>query len=853
MQLKEYQQRALETIRGYLELLAAWRKKAEDNPDLEIDFPSKAWEKAQLPRRYLPRKNRLGQPLPTFCLKVPTGGGKTLLAVKTVDLVNTVYRKHQMGLVLWIVPTTQIYRQTIRNLKDRDHPYRQHLDLASGGRTLILEKTDHFAPLDVRENLVVLMLMLPSANRKTKETLKVFKDSGGFQDFFPPEDDIKAQEATLKRFLNLDTYEKESGFWGRQIKTSLGNTLRTLSPLIILDEGHKAYSEGAQDTLRGFNPCLIVELSATPAAGSNILVDITGRELHHEEMIKLDLHVVNKASPDWKDTLLAGVNRRNVLEEKAKEYGANTGINIRPICLIQVERTGKDQQGGRWIHSEQVREHLTKIMGIPADQVAVKTSEKDELKEVDDVGGLLGRDCKVRYIITKQALQEGWDCSFAYVLVILTNPSSQNALTQLVGRILRQPYAHKTQVRELDESYVFCFQQRGKELLDNIKQGFEEEGLGDLRGHIATDDEHGGLAGACIDRHSAIRERFKEAAGRTILPVFVVKNGQGWRPVNYEMDIASRIPWDDVTLKPVMQLTLSEYEEKDVEIGVTLTDDKHGLIETKGFRDLKEGGIRVDPVFMTRQLGDIVPNPWQAHEFSKKVLSHFSKMGGPATSLGAGKQDTERIVANNFVYLIEELRKQLEAEKDRLAEHIFRSMLEKDELRFLIIGNNFDWSFPKSITIKQTSKILTKEKGGQLEMSLYEDVPEEDFNETEKAVAWYLENQHRLFFWYRNRSRQDYSIQGWRERRIYPDFIFTARNKDTQTDYERVYVVETKGLHLKDNAKTNYIRNVFDICTQQAKSRNWSELGLEMKDKVLRFEVLAEDEWEAKLNEVLTE
>ena len=345
MQLKEYQQRALTEIRSYLEQLAAWRKKAEDNPDLEIDFPVKAWEKASIPRRYVPIKNGLGHPLPTFCLKIPTGGGKTLLAVKTIDLVNMIYRKRKTGLVLWIVPTTQIYRQTIQSLKDRDHPYRQHLDLASGGHTVILEKTDRFSPQDVQENLVVLMLMLPSANRKTKETLKVFKDSGGFQDFFPSEDDIKEQENLLKRFPNLDTYEKESGFWGRQVKTSLGNTLRTLSPLIILDEGHKAYSEGAQQTLHGFNPCLIAELSATPVQ-SNILVDIAGRELHREEMIKLDLHVVNKASPDWKDTLLAGVNKRNVLEEKAREYEANTGIYIRPICLIQVNAPGRINRAG---------------------------------------------------------------------------------------------------------------------------------------------------------------------------------------------------------------------------------------------------------------------------------------------------------------------------------------------------------------------------------------------------------------------------------------------------------------------------------------------------------------------------
>jgi len=456
MQLKEFQQRALTDIRAFLIKLSEWREKAIKNPELEIDFPLKAWEKAGLARSYTSRKNGLGEPLPTFCLKVPTGGGKTLLAVKTIDLIQTTYRKCRTGLVLWIVPTTQIYRQTIKSLKDRDHPYRQHLDMASGGRTLSLEKTDQFSPQDVAENLVVLMLMLPSANRQTKETLRVFKDNGGFQAFFPPEDDVKSQGKLIGAFPNVDTYEKRSGFWGRQVKTSLGNTLRILSPLIILDEGHKAYSEGAQETLRGFNPCLIVELSATPTQ-SNILVDINGREVHREEMIKLDLHVVNKSSLDWKDTMLEGFNKRALLEQRAREYEAHTGAYIRPICLIQAERTGAEQRRTRFIHSEDVREYLVKSLGIPSEEVAVKTSEKDELKEVDDIGGLMSRDCKVRYIITKQALQEGWDCAFAYVLVVLTNPSSKNSLTQLVGRILRQPFARKTQVLELDESYVFLF------------------------------------------------------------------------------------------------------------------------------------------------------------------------------------------------------------------------------------------------------------------------------------------------------------------------------------------------------------------------------------------------------------
>ena len=114
------------------------------------------------------------------------------------------------------------------------------------------------------------------------------------------------------------------------MKTSLGNTIRVLEPLIILDEGHKAYSEQAQDTLRNLNPCMIVELSATPPKEANKLVVISGDELHKEEMIKLDLHVVNRTSTNWRDTMRAAMERRDDLEAKAHDYEANTNVYIRP-------------------------------------------------------------------------------------------------------------------------------------------------------------------------------------------------------------------------------------------------------------------------------------------------------------------------------------------------------------------------------------------------------------------------------------------------------------------------------------------------------------------------------------------
>lgn len=446
MELKEYQKKTLETVKLYLDALADFKAKndkaVETDPETSIDFPLKAWKKV-VGKAYYSKKNGLGEELPDFYIKIPTGGGKTVLACHTIDLINKIYLKKQTGIVLWIVPTTQIYRQTLANLKNREHPYRQVLDISSGGRTEILEKTDKFTALDIKEALVVMLLMLPSASRQNKEVLKVFKDSGSFADFFPQEDDRAGNEKLLKQFPNLHYFGDEIGFFGKIVKTSLGNTLRILKPIIIIDEGHKAYSEIAQKTIRDFNPSIVVELSATPPQNSNNLVNISGQELNLEEMIKLDLHITNKAELDWKNTMLASVEKRNFLEQRAKEYESNTGEFIRPICLIQVERTGKDQKGTRYIHAEDVKDYLIKQCGIPIEQIAIKSSEKDDIEGIE----LLSKDCQVRYIITKHALQEGWDCAFAYILTILNNPNSELSITQLVGRILRQPRARKTKVK----------------------------------------------------------------------------------------------------------------------------------------------------------------------------------------------------------------------------------------------------------------------------------------------------------------------------------------------------------------------------------------------------------------------
>ena len=899
MVLKEYQKRTLATVRELLERLVEWRGKAaaalEVDPELDFDWVRKAWEKTVPARTYQPRRNGLGEPLPSFCLKIPTGGGKTLLATKVVDLVNTHYRKRQTGLVLWIVPTTQIYNQTLKALKDRDHPYRQQLDMASAGRTLTLEKTSGFGPRDVRENLCVLLLMLPSANRETREQLRMFRDSGGFDRFFPADDDVAAHRRLLDEVPNLDTFEQEGGFWGRHAKTSLGNTLRLLRPLIILDEGHKAYSRNARATLEGFNPCMIVELSATPPKGANVLVDIRGRELNEEEMIKLDLHIRNSASTSWKHTLLASIEHRRLLEEEARTHEANTGVYIRPICLIQVERTGRDQRRPGVVHAEDVRDYLLRHPGIGEELIAVKTSQKDELKDVDEAGGLLSRECPIRFIITKQALQEGWDCSFAYVLTILTNPGSKSALTQLVGRILRQPYARKTRVPWLDECYVFCFQRRGADLLREVRKGFGLEGLHDLEGRIVSDPEEG-PARPSATVTLAQRERYRKAARDLVLPAFMIRDGRQWRPVHYEADILSRVPWDEVDVSPLFDLPLGDETPRDVELLAGLDGGSRmvgseaaagaldavrgrevaGTLPSPAGRGAGSEGLRsedspgrsadapcslnpspgesgaylpsgstIDYYFAASHLLDAMPNPWRGHETARRVFGALLE-----------RHPHER-VAGNYVFILEELRKRLEAERDRLSRRVFEEMLAAGTMRFLVVTDDLALNrLPRTIDTTM-GKQANREDGGQYLLNLFERTHEDELNGLENKVATYLDRQERLFFWYRNRARKDYYVQGWKRGRIYADFIFTLRPEEADAarerhdEYHQVFVVETKGIHLEQSADTAYKRSVFDICTEHASRKDWAELAPAMRGKAMRFEIVDEDEWEQRLNAML--
>ena len=837
MRLKHYQEKVIKALKDYLGELDIARNEYQELQEIKpnlakhINFPKDAWEKSTGKTIYHSKTNSLNEPLPDIYLKVPTGGGKTLLACYSIDLIQKSYLKKQTGLILWIVPSTQIYRQTILALKDREHPYRQILDISSGGRTLIKEKTEMFNRLDVEENLMVLMLMLPSANRQNKETLKVFRDAGGYTDFFPAEDNYPGQEQLLKKITNLDCFGEKDEVFQRQIKTSLGNTLKVLKPLVVIDEGHRAYGENARNTVRNFNPSFILELSATPPEGSNELVKITGRELHEEEMIKLDIHLTNKTSLDWKDTMLASFEKQNQLEKLAKEYEENTGEYIRPICLIQVERTGKDQRGSDFIHAEDAKEYLIKQCNVPETHIAIKSSEKDDIEGID----LFSKSCDIRYIITKQALQEGWDCSFAYILTILTNPGSATGITQLVGRILRQPKAIKTKIKELDECYIFTFKPNASTLVREIKNGLEGEGLGDIAGRLVNDEGGEGVDNL-KDREIQYRTGFKKFEGKIYLPKFVIQEKDSWRDLIFEVDILSKIDWTKIDVSEIADRTLTDNKSREQELTLGLSKEEKELLEETGRLETK-GTLEINEAFLARQISEIVPNPWICYNLGSKAIELLSK-----------KYDRETI-ASNFVFIIEELKKILEKQKNIFAESVFKKLVIKKQLHFFLISDKGGFVLPSRIKVK-SNKQLIRNDNTPIQKSLFDYVPEENINELEKSVAIYLDEQEKLLWWYRNMSRQDYHIQGWKKNKIYPDFIAANKSKTKKEDYDTVFVLETKGIHLK-NEDTKYKQDVFALCRELGAKKAWKELFDEFPDHDFEFQVVFEDEWQNKINEMM--
>ena len=390
--------------------------------------------------------------VPQVCFKVPTGGGKTFLAANSIKPIFDSMPHIHPKAVVWLVPSDAILTQTYRTLTDKNHDYRKKIDVDFGNKVEIYSKQQllngqNFNPTSVSDNLSVFVLSYDSFRTSKKDGRKAYQENGSLLPFVR----FKQDSGSLLE----DTDE-----------TALIQVIRKLNPVVIVDESHHATSKLSKEMLQNFNPSFVLDLTATPKNGSNIISFVDARQLKAENMVKLPVIVYNRKSQE--DVFVSAISLRRKLENEAVEEQKNGGRYIRPIVLFQAQpRTNDDSTTYDKI------KHILIDMGIPESEIAIKTADRDELKNID----LSSHDCSIRYIITVNALKEGWDCPLAYILATVANRTSSIDVEQILGRILRLPNTRKNEREVLNLSYVITSSNAFYATLDKVVAGLNAAGF----------------------------------------------------------------------------------------------------------------------------------------------------------------------------------------------------------------------------------------------------------------------------------------------------------------------------------------------------------------------------------------
>jgi type III restriction enzyme len=547
-------------------------------------------------------------------------------------------------------------------------------------------------------------------------------------------------------------------------------------------------------------------------------------------MIKMPLNLDPRQGNDWKATLNAALAKLSALDVEARKLQADTGRYIRPIMLVQVERTGADQRESGHIHAEDVRDWLL-TAGFDQAEIAIKTAQQNDLNDPENQD-LLSPTNRVRAIITKQALQEGWDCPFAYVLCSLAASANLKAMTQLVGRILRQPGALKTGVEALDECHVITHHAGTATVVDAIKDGLEQDGLGDLVLRVTQDDKSVmGKTARAIQRRSAF------ASTEIYLPkVMLVESGEA-RELDYETDVLSALDWRGFDPQGIADRVPENAQAAESQLQrIRLSEDGDELFVGERVAANAEV-LAFDPAHAVRMISDIVPNPFVCREIVGATVTALRARGFDDAKLG--------LLAS---LIVEELRKGLEAARNARAEAQFKTEVTAGRIQFRLRLDGRNWRMPFSIetTEPENARQLLNRAGGPLEKSLFAPVYENELNSDERDVAVYLDGEKTLAWWHRNVARTQYGIQGWKKAKIYPDFIFAAQRDG---EAKRITVLETKGDQL-DNLDTAYKREALSFLSQHFEwdeATPVGELELVNNGETVEGTLILMSEWKTKL------
>jgi type III restriction enzyme len=827
MELKPYQQQVINDLSLFLENI----QETKDVKDAFYNFWVKHPKTPLFPfagTAIEPYKNNVAR-APHICVKVPTAGGKTFIACNAIKTIFDAFAYDKLKAVVWLVPSITILDQTIKNLKDTNHPYRQKINSHFGNKVEVFDKAallqgSGFNATSVKEQLNIFVLSFDSIRTANKEGRKVYDQNGSLQSF----------ESLL----------------GKDEEISLMKVMQYLNPMVVVDESHNAETELSVDMLKEFNPCFILDLTATPRKNSNIISFIDALELKKENMVKLPVIVYNHQ--DKTEVINSSLQLQKRLELQAIEEEKKGGKYIRPIVLFQAQ----PKNGKAFLNEEEEKSNVQKLkeklieLKIPAEQIKIKTANINEIKGID----LMSKECEVRYIITINALKEGWDCPFAYILASLADKSSAVEVEQILGRVLRQPHVMKHNFPLLNLSYVLTASSKFLDTLDNIVKGLNKAGFSDKDYKLAdpamleeakkqdplqqltvfpTTEETADDITSDIDTTRISVSSETELPNTTVSEIeqTAIKQNEAFEFRISGTEMEASIPNEiqqlvktysinNIFREQAEQINLPQFYlkvpandlfgKKEEELPL----EKENLLE--GFRlsqqptdivfdnitselykvDLDETKKEHTPTFVrldgevkksvmayildpsrkdsrvknfTKRIMDIIGNMYPIPD--KEIEKYINRI------LDDFKDEQFGDFANNEYTYTHKIKQKIKSLSEAFAEKKFKDFLDTDKV---FIKTSF--TLPKSISPGHTAKDITK--------SLYE--KEGSMNSFEERVINEIGNMTNIAFWTRNIERKGFRINGFVNH--YPDFII-------QTKSGKTILLETKGDHLDAEQK----------------------------------------------------
>ena len=748
IELKQYQHQTISEFEDYLKRMRAFREN-----DAHITIFDQIQRQKQNEKLY----NIQDVNSPFICIKIPTGGGKTLVAC---HLLNSLYQeylrtKNEKGIVMWLVPTDAIRTQTLSTLNDSLHPYRQALNQFFSENILVYDfkESQSIKKTDIQNNLCIIVATFSAFRTTNKEGRKAYVQNGNL----------------LEHFLdgsNENLIKDEDG----NVIESLVNVIRMNNPVVILDEGHNAKTKLSYKMLKDFNPSFVLEYTATPRPQSNVLVNITGQQLKDEKMVKIPIYIHNIAG--WEETMTRGIAKRNHLEKIAKKEKSEY---IRPIVLIQAEQ---EKQNDKKIYVGQIKNHLVSEQGIDSEEIAIRTGTQNELRGID----LYSKKCKIRYIITVQALKEGWDNAFAYILISVANMASKVSVEQTIGRILRLSKQQEKKNQELNCSYVYTSSRIFEESARAVEKGLLQNGYSKKDFKRLTD-----------------KIQSKEIYERAIcdddikIPCIAIKDKK-LRRLNFHDDLLGcdfKLNTQEVPNEYIFYFDENKTKKIDIKQGDELTNSVQTSLDIV-YQNKNFDKIRLLN-WLDKKIKRIEYSQMDKREYLKKIINHaIEKEKIPLFTLSINCY-TLRDIINIQIDKLEHI----QAKKKFLE-------LEKSER---LLMDEIQYCPEQTLEINNISEELFKlhlfDRAGVM-------------NNEELYLTLKIDGLENIVWWYRNMEKKDFYIQGWQKFRFYPDFII----KTTSGKY---VVVEYKGKNLLTNDDTKYKKKI---------AEKWVELA---GDKYLFF------------------